>query len=69
MNPYGGKKRGLKIYEKCVKPLLAKAAIDTKVIITQYQNHAQETILSHSFEGIDGVACIGGDGTLAEVCT
>lgn len=67
MNPYGGKKRGQKIYEKNVKPLLARAGIETKVVITEYQNHAHKTILTCSFEGIDGVACIGGDGTLAEV--
>lgn len=67
VNPFGGKKRGQKIYEKKVKPLLARAGIDTKVIITKYQNHAYETILNYSFEGVDGVACIGGDGTLAEV--
>ncbi|KAK3909045.1 Ceramide kinase [Frankliniella fusca] len=67
VNPYGGKKRGQKIYEKKVKPLLARAGIETKVVITQYRNHAHETILSHSFDGIDGVVCIGGDGTVAEV--
>lgn len=67
VNPYGGKKRGQKIYEKNVKPLLARAGIEAKVVITQYQNHAHETILSCSLEGVDGIACIGGDGTLAEV--
>ena len=67
VNPFGGKKRGQKIYEKKVKPLLTKAGIETKVFITEYQNHAHETILSCSLEGVDGIACIGGDGTLAEV--
>lgn len=67
VNPYGGKKKGLKIYEKHVKPLFIMAGIEANVIITQRQNHARDTLLSCSFENIDGVVCIGGDGTFAEV--
>jgi len=67
VNPYGGKKKGLKIYEKHVKPLFVMAGIEANVIITQRQNHARDTLLSCSFENIDGVVCIGGDGTFAEV--
>lgn len=67
MNPYGGKKKGLKIYEKQVKPLFVVAGIEVTVIITQRQNHARDTLLNCSFDNIDGVACVGGDGTFAEV--
>ncbi|XP_023718038.1 ceramide kinase isoform X2 [Cryptotermes secundus] len=67
VNPYGGKKKGLQIYEKQVKPLFVLAGIETNVIITQRQNHARDTLLNCSFDSIDGVACIGGDGTFAEV--
>jgi len=67
VNPYGGKKKGVKIYEKHVKPLFVMAGIDANVIITQRQNHARDTLLSCSFENIDGVVCIGGDGTFAEM--
>jgi len=67
VNPYGGKKKGLKIYEKHVKPLFVMAGIESNVIITQRQNHARDTLLSCSFENMDGVVCIGGDGTFAEV--
>jgi ceramide kinase len=67
VNPYGGKRKGLKIYEKQVKPLFVVAGIETNVIITQRQNHARDTLLNCSFDNIDGVACVGGDGTFAEI--
>ena len=67
VNPYGGKRKGLKIYEKHVKPLFLVAGIEANVIITQRQNHARDTLLSCSFDNTDGVVCIGGDGTFSEV--
>lgn len=57
----------MKIYEKQVKPLLILAGVDTEVITTQRQYHARETLLTHTLDGFDAVACVGGDGTFAEV--
>lgn len=67
VNPYGGKKKGLKIYEKQVKPLFLVAGIEVNVIITQRQNHARDILLNCSLDNIDGVACVGGDGTFSEI--
>lgn len=67
VNPYGGNKKGLKIYEKYVKPLFGIAGIDTKVVITQRANHARDSLLTFSFDNFDGIACVGGDGTFSEV--
>ncbi|XP_021926264.1 ceramide kinase isoform X2 [Zootermopsis nevadensis] len=67
VNPYGGKKIGLKIYEKQVKPLFLVAGIEVNAIITQRQFHARDTLLNCSFDNIDGVVCVGGDGTFSEV--
>ena len=57
----------MKIYEKQVKPLFFVAGVEANVIITQHQNHARDVLLSCSFDNVDGVACIGGDGTFSEV--
>ncbi|KAK7793254.1 hypothetical protein R5R35_010247 [Gryllus longicercus] len=67
VNPYGGKQKGMKIYEKQVKPLFEIAGIDAKIVVTQRPNHARDALLTFSFDNIDGIACIGGDGTFAEV--
>ncbi|XP_066997111.2 ceramide kinase [Anabrus simplex] len=67
VNPYGGKRKGIKIYEKHVKPLFSIAGMDANVMVTQRPNHARDILLTQSFDNIDAVACIGGDGTFSEV--
>lgn len=67
VNPFGGKKRGLKIYEKAVKPLFDIAGIEVDLTITQRQNHARDTLLSEPLSDFDGVVCVGGDGTFSEI--
>nr|UVW99766.1 ceramide kinase [Sogatella furcifera] len=67
VNPFGGKKRGLKIYEKKVKPLLDLAGIKVDLRITQRANHAKETLLTENLDGFDGIVCVGGDGTFSEI--
>nr|CAD7393262.1 unnamed protein product [Timema cristinae] len=67
VNPYGGKKKGLQIYEKRVKPLFELAGVHTTITITQSANHARDTLLTCSFDNIDAITCVGGDGTFAEV--
>nr|CAD7405412.1 unnamed protein product [Timema poppensis] len=67
VNPYGGKKKGLQIYEKRVMPLFELAGVHTTITITQSANHARDTLLSCSFDNIDAITCVGGDGTFAEV--
>ena len=46
VNPFGGKKKGLKIWEKDVQPLMTIAGIDTKMLVTERVGHARDTLLS-----------------------
>ncbi|XP_012278630.1 ceramide kinase [Orussus abietinus] len=67
VNPYGGKKKGLKIWEKEVQPLLKIAEIESRVIVTERAGHVRDTLLTTNLDDIQAVVCIGGDGTFAEV--
>ena len=52
VNPFGGKKKGLKIWEKQVQPLMAIAGIETKLIITERAGQIKETLLTENFDDI-----------------
>ncbi|XP_067615992.1 ceramide kinase isoform X2 [Eurosta solidaginis] len=67
INPYGGRQRGLNIYERHCKPLFMLAGIDASCIITQRSNQIRDILLSHDLAIFDAVCCVGGDGTVAEV--
>ncbi|XP_060069208.1 ceramide kinase-like [Ylistrum balloti] len=67
VNPFGGKRRGPKIYSEKVAPLFEMAGIRTDVIITQRQNHARDIIQTYDLSRVDGVICVGGDGMFAEL--
>lgn len=67
INPFGGKGRGKRIYERKVEPLFALAAITTDVIVTERANHAKETLYETDLDKYDGIVCVGGDGMFSEV--
>lgn len=67
VNPYGGKKRALRIYDGTVKPILQMAGIDASVVISQRSNQIRDFIMTQSLEHFDGIVCIGGDGTFSEL--
>ncbi|XP_004519725.1 ceramide kinase [Ceratitis capitata] len=67
INPYGGRKRGLHVYERHCKPLFQLAGIDASCIISQRSNQIRDILLSHDLTPFDAVCCVGGDGTVAEV--
>ncbi|XP_066583603.1 ceramide kinase isoform X1 [Prorops nasuta] len=67
VNPYGGKKKGSKIWEKDVQPLMTIAGIETKVMITERAGHIRDTLLTSDLSDTHAVVCIGGDGTFSEV--
>lgn len=46
VNPFGGKKRGLKIWKKEVAPLFDIAGIEYKAMVTQRANHIKDILLS-----------------------
>ncbi|XP_015607020.1 ceramide kinase isoform X2 [Cephus cinctus] len=67
VNPFGGKKKGLKIWERDVQPLMNIAEVETKLMITERAGHIRDTLLAASMDDIQAVVCVGGDGTFAEV--
>ncbi|XP_046544857.1 ceramide kinase-like isoform X1 [Haliotis rubra] len=67
VNPFGGRKKGPSVYNSKVAPLFELAGISTEVIMTERQNHAKEVLQDYNLESIDGVVCVGGDGTFSEV--
>ncbi|XP_046985114.1 ceramide kinase [Schistocerca americana] len=67
VNPFGGRRRGPRVLERQVKPLLAVAGVESEVLLTQRPGHAHDTLLRRPLDGLDAVISIGGDGTFAEV--
>jgi ceramide kinase len=67
VNPFGGKKNALKIYEKFGKPLFHIAGVDVTVNVSQRKNQIRDFVLHHNLDMFDSVACVGGDGTVSEL--
>ncbi|KAM6984747.1 ceramide kinase [Aplochiton taeniatus] len=68
INPYGGKQRGQRIYERIVAPLFARASIFTDVIVTEGANHARDHLkMEANLQKYGGVVCVGGDGMFSEI--
>ncbi|KAK0095273.1 hypothetical protein PV326_008794 [Microctonus aethiopoides] len=67
VNPFGGKKRGKKIWEKDVQPLMRLAGIEMKTIITERAGHIRDYLLHSYLDDTEAIVCVGGDGTFAEV--
>uniref|UniRef100_A0A3Q4N961 Ceramide kinase n=1 Tax=Neolamprologus brichardi TaxID=32507 RepID=A0A3Q4N961_NEOBR len=68
INPFGGKRRGKRIYEQKVAPMFRLAGIATTVIVTERANHAEDHLKTEAnLDKYDGVVCVGGDGMFSEV--
>uniref|UniRef100_A0A182SMG3 DAGKc domain-containing protein n=1 Tax=Anopheles maculatus TaxID=74869 RepID=A0A182SMG3_9DIPT len=69
LNPYGGKKNALALYERFAKPLFRLAEVDINLIITQRAQQIFDIVTSKSIvlDNYDGLVCCGGDGTFAEL--
>uniref|UniRef100_A0A8C9YPK0 Zgc:158263 n=1 Tax=Sander lucioperca TaxID=283035 RepID=A0A8C9YPK0_SANLU len=67
INPFGGKKKGRKIYHSLVAPLFELAGISSHVIVTERANQARDHLLKKDLKGFDGVVCVGGDGMFSEI--
>ena len=66
VNPKGGHKKGLEIYEK-VKHVFTNADTNVTVLHTEYAGHAFDFANTLDFAGYDGLCAIGGDGTMYEL--
>ncbi|XP_064617443.1 ceramide kinase-like [Liolophura sinensis] len=67
INPQSGSKTGEKIYRRKVAPLFSLCEIQTKVIVTQTENHSKDVLRETDLSDYDGIVCVGGDGTLSEI--
>ncbi|XP_018571310.1 ceramide kinase isoform X2 [Anoplophora glabripennis] len=67
VNPFGGKRNALQIYEKYGKHLFIVAGIEVTVNISQRKDQIKDYIVNHNLDMFDSVACVGGDGTLSEL--
>ncbi|XP_070848552.1 ceramide kinase [Chaetodon trifascialis] len=68
INPFGGKRRGKRIYEQKVAPLFRHACISADVIVTERANHARDHLKTEAnLDKYDGVVCVGGDGMFSEI--
>nr|XP_025043991.1 ceramide kinase-like [Pelodiscus sinensis] len=67
VNPVGGRCRASKIYQDQVAGLFALAGIQTEVVETQRPHEAGDMILQRDLSDLDGLVCVGGDGTFNEV--
>ncbi|KAF5300184.1 hypothetical protein FQA39_LY11218 [Lamprigera yunnana] len=67
VNPYGGKRQAMQVYEKYGKPLFNIAGIDVSVIVSQRRNQIRDIIINHNLDVFDSIGCVGGDGTVSEL--
>uniref|UniRef100_UPI0037E80EDB ceramide kinase n=1 Tax=Semicossyphus pulcher TaxID=241346 RepID=UPI0037E80EDB len=68
INPYGGKRHGMRIYQQKVAPLFSCACISADVIVTERANHARDHLKTEvNLDEYDGVVCVGGDGMFSEI--
>uniref|UniRef100_A0A1I8EBX0 DAGKc domain-containing protein n=1 Tax=Wuchereria bancrofti TaxID=6293 RepID=A0A1I8EBX0_WUCBA len=67
VNPFSGQKRGLKLWETHVEPILQIANIDYDIVKTIYRKHAVEIAKNLILDNYDAVASISGDGLILEV--
>lgn len=67
INPFGGKRKGVKIFEKYCKPLFTLGGINMTVVVSQRQNQIRDCIMTLNLNVYDSIVCVGGDGTFSEV--
>uniref|UniRef100_A0A0R3RL09 DAGKc domain-containing protein n=1 Tax=Elaeophora elaphi TaxID=1147741 RepID=A0A0R3RL09_9BILA len=67
VNPFSGQKRGLKLWETYVEPILQIANIDYDIIKTVHQKHAVKIAKNLKLDNYDAVATVSGDGLMLEV--
>ncbi|XP_053482256.1 ceramide kinase-like protein isoform X2 [Ictalurus furcatus] len=67
VNPISHKKDAYQIYQDRVAPLFKLADIQTDVTVTEHKGHALSILKECSLDEYDGVVCVGGDGSVAEV--
>ncbi|XP_035533061.1 ceramide kinase-like protein [Morone saxatilis] len=68
INPSSHKKEAVHIYREHVAPLFKMADIRTDITVTERKGHALSVMKECKLDEYDGVVCVGGDGSVAELC-
>ncbi|KAM4731573.1 ceramide kinase-like protein [Anableps anableps] len=68
INPSSHKKEAVHIYRDHVAPLFKMADISTDITVTDRKGHALSVMKECKLDEYDGVVCVGGDGSVAELC-
>ncbi|TWW81138.1 ceramide kinase-like protein isoform X1 [Takifugu flavidus] len=68
INPCSHKKEAVYIYREHVAPLFKVADVRTDITVTERRGHALSVMKECKLDEYDGVVCVGGDGSVAEVC-
>uniref|UniRef100_A0A665WCQ1 Ceramide kinase-like n=1 Tax=Echeneis naucrates TaxID=173247 RepID=A0A665WCQ1_ECHNA len=68
INPSSHKKEAVHIYREHVAPLFKMADIRTDITVTERKGHALSVMKECKLDEYDGLVCVGGDGSVAEMC-
>ncbi|KAM7379980.1 hypothetical protein PAMP_003311 [Pampus punctatissimus] len=68
INPSSHKKEAVHIYREHVAPLFNMAEVRTDITVTERKGHALSVMKECKLDEYDGVVCVGGDGSVAELC-
>ncbi|MED6238214.1 hypothetical protein ATANTOWER_012949 [Ataeniobius toweri] len=68
INPSSHKKEAVHIYRDSVAPLFKMADIRTDITVTDRKGHSLSVMKECKLDEYDGVVCVGGDGSVAELC-
>nr|XP_020465121.1 ceramide kinase-like protein [Monopterus albus] len=68
INPSSHKKEAVHIYREHVAPLFKMADVCTDITVTERKGHALSVMKECKLDEYDGVVCVGGDGSVAELC-
>uniref|UniRef100_A0A3Q1ASM2 DAGKc domain-containing protein n=1 Tax=Amphiprion ocellaris TaxID=80972 RepID=A0A3Q1ASM2_AMPOC len=68
INPSSHKKEAVYIYREHVAPLFKLADVRTDITVTERKGHALSVMKECRLDEYDGVVCVGGDGSVAELC-
>ncbi|XP_054642842.1 ceramide kinase-like protein isoform X2 [Dunckerocampus dactyliophorus] len=68
INPSSHKKEAVYIYREHVAPLFKMADVRTDITVTEMRGHALSVMKELKLDEFDGVVCVGGDGSVAELC-
>ncbi|XP_038575661.1 ceramide kinase-like protein [Micropterus salmoides] len=68
INPSSHKKEAVHIYREHVAPLFKMADVRTDITVTERKGHALSVMKECKLDEYNGVVCVGGDGSVAELC-